>query len=268
MNSVRITVGMGSCGIASGADAIYDRLVKEKKLIGLDNIEIVKVGCIGICRYEPIVEIYKEDRRVTYINVKEDNILDIIEKSVVGDSIIKELAIDNNEGSILFDPFYKQQKRIVLSNCGNIDPEEIAEYESNDGYKSLRKVLTSMSREEVLYEVKSSGLRGRGGAGFPTGTKWEFAYKSENDQKYVCCNADEGDPGAFMDRAILEGDPHSVIEAMAIAGYTIGSNQGYIYVREEYPLAVERLKIAINQAREKGYIGKNKMGSNFSFDLE
>lgn len=266
MDNVRITVGMGSCGIASGAKKIYDKIFELIK--DIPNVELVKVGCIGICRYEPIVEIYKEEKRITYINVKEENVSEIIEKIVIGNSIIKELAINNEDGSILNDPFFKKQKRIVLNNCGNINPENIEEYESSWGYQALRKVLTAMSKEEVIEEIKSSGLRGRGGAGFPTGTKWEFAFKSINDQKYVCCNADEGDPGAFMDRAILEGDPHSVIEAMIIAGYTIGANQGYIYVREEYPLAVDRLKIAIEAAKEKGYLGNNIMESNFSFNLE
>jgi NADP-reducing hydrogenase subunit HndC len=264
MNNVRITVGMGSCGIASGAKNIYDSINSEIKRLGSNNVEVVKTGCIGICKYEPIVEIYKNGKRVTYINVKSENIPSIIDSSVVNDSIVKEYAIDNESNSIISDSFYSKQTRIVLSNCGTINPESINEY---GNYDALRKVLTSMTREQVIEEIKTSGLRGRGGAGFVTGTKWELAYKSNSDIKYVCCNADEGDPGAFMDRAVLEGDPHSVIEAMAIAAYAIGANQGYIYVRAEYPLAVERLKIAIKQAREKGFLGNNIMNTSFSFDL-
>lgn len=266
MGSVRITVGMGSCGIASGAGSIYDCISKEIR--NIKNVELVKTGCIGMCKYEPIVEIYKDDHRITYINVKKEDIPKIIEKTVVGNYIIKECAIKTPNYNITSDNFYSRQTRIVLHNCGVLDPENIDEYIKNGGYEALKKVLTSLTREGVIEEIKASGLRGRGGAGFKTGTKWEMAYKSISDMKYVCCNADEGDPGAFMDRAILEGDPHSVIEAMVIAAYAVGGKEGYIYVRAEYPLAVERLKIAIKQAKEKNFLGKNIMGSDFSFNLQ
>lgn len=268
MSGIRITVGMGSCGIASGAGTIYDLLKKQIKKKGLKKVEVVKTGCIGICRYEPLVEVYKDDKRITYINVKPEDVTKIIQYSVINDDIFTEGVIKNDTNNILSDDFYRKQTRIVLNNCGMIDPENINEYIEQGGYQALKKVLTSMTGEQVIDMIKTSGLRGRGGAGFKTGIKWELAYKSVSDIKYVCCNADEGDPGAFMDRAILEGDPHSVIEAMIIAGYTIGANKGYIYVRAEYPLAVERLKIAIKQAKEKGFLGRNIMNTNFSFDLQ
>lgn len=268
MSGIRITVGMGSCGIASGAGTIYDLLKKQIKKKGLKKVEVVKTGCIGICRYEPLVEVYKDDKRITYINVKPEDVTKIIQYSVINDDIFTEGVIKNDTNNILSDDFYRKQTRIVLNNCGMIDPENINEYIEQGGYQALKKVLTSMTGEQVIDMIKTSGLRGRGGAGFKTGIKWELAYKSVSDIKYVCCNADEGDPGAFMDRAILEGDPHSVIEAMIIAGYTIGTNKGYIYVRAEYPLAVERLKIAIKQAKEKGFLGRNIMNTNFSFDLQ
>jgi NADP-reducing hydrogenase subunit HndC len=264
---MRITVGMGSCGIASGAGVIYDNIISEVRRRKIKNIEVVKVGCIGICKYEPIVEIYNDDKRTTYINVKKEDISKLIEDGI-NNTVTKELVINTLNNNITEDNFYNKQTRIVLDNCGLIDPENINEYINRKGYEALRKVLTSMNGNEVIEEIKKSGLRGRGGAGFRTGIKWEMAYQSINDMKYVCCNADEGDPGAFMDRAILEGDPHSVIEAMIIAAYTIGAKEGYIYVRAEYPLAVERLKMAIKQAKEKNFLGKNIMGTDFSFDLD
>ena len=265
--NIRISVGMGSCGIASGAQIIYDNLEKEIKKQKLKNINLVKTGCIGICKYEPMVEVYKDGNRTTYVNVKVEDIKEIIEKNIINNEIAS-CAIKAINNSILKDNFYSKQKRIVLHNCGTLDPTNIEEYMKNDGYEALKKVLTSMTKEGILEEVKNSKLRGRGGAGFRTGLKWEMAYKSISDIKYVCCNADEGDPGAFMDRAILEGDPHAVIEAMIIAAYTIGSNQGYIYVRAEYPLAVERLKIAIKQANDKHFLGNNILGTEFNFNLE
>lgn len=264
MDSVRITVGMGSCGIAANADKIFNCLKEEIKNKELNNINLVKVGCIGICKYEPIVEIFKNNNRITYINVKEEDVEKII-NSIINDTVLNELLINNEITNILSDEFLKKQTRIVLSECGSINPEDIEEYGE---YKALNKVLNSYSREKVIEEVKSSGLRGRGGAGFKTGLKWELAYNSISNKKYVCCNADEGDPGAFMDRAILEGNPHSIIEAMAIAAYAIGADEGYIYVRAEYPLAVERLKIAIRGSNNKNYLGKNIMNTGFNFDLK
>ncbi len=268
MSSVRVTVGMGSCGIASGAAIIYDTLKKQLKKKSLKKVEVVKTGCIGICRYEPIVEVYKNNKRITYINVKKEDVTKIINNTILNDELVDECVIKNTTNNVLGDEFYRRQTRIVLNNCGIIDPENIEEYIDKGGYHALNKVLTSMTQEAVLEEIKTAGLRGRGGAGFKTGIKWELAYKSESMTKYVCCNADEGDPGAFMDRAILEGDPHSIIEAMIIAGHTIGAHQGYIYVRAEYPLAVERLKLAIKQAKGKGYLGNNIMNSDFSFNLQ
>ena len=266
MKKTRISVGMGSCGIASGAEPVYDKL----KLISKKHskkIEIVKTGCLGICKYEPIVEVFQDNRRITYVNVKENDIDNII-KHTINNTIFEKCAIKTINHDITEDNFYKKQTRIVLENCGLIDPENINEYVLKSGYKALEKVLNSMSKEDVISEIKNSCLRGRGGAGFYTGIKWELAYKETSEIKYVCCNADEGDPGAFMDRAILEGDPHSVIEAMIISAYTIGASEGYIYVRAEYPLAVERLKIAIKQAKKKKFLGKNIMKTNFSFDLK
>ena len=262
MSDIRITVGMGSCGIASGANVIYNLL--EEGLKEFNNIKLSKVGCIGICKYEPIVEVFKDDKRTTYINVKKEDIARIID-SINKKIILEDITVKTDGNNILNDKFYSNQTRIVLGECGNINPENINEYGE---YEALNKVLSEYSREKIIEEVKLSKLRGRGGAGFKTGLKWEFAYNSKSDKKYVCCNADEGDPGAFMDRAILEGNPHSVIEAMAIAAYAIGADEGYIYVRAEYPLAVERLKIAIKQAKDKGYLGNNIMGKNFNFDLK
>jgi NADH:ubiquinone oxidoreductase subunit F (NADH-binding)/(2Fe-2S) ferredoxin len=265
-NKIRISVGMGTCGISSGANIIYETLKNEIENNHLD-VEVFKTGCIGICKYEPIVEIYKDGKRVTYINVTVEKLKNIIEKHLINNIIVKEYLINDNILSVLEDKFIKMQTRIALRNCGNIDPENIEDYIKNDGYYALCKVL-SIPREKIIEEIKKSGLRGRGGAGFPTGLKWELTYKENSDIKYVICNADEGDPGAFMDRALLEGDPHSVIEAMMVAAYAIGATEGYIYVRAEYPIAIERLNIAIKQAKEKGLIGKNIFDTNFSFNLD
>lgn len=257
MSKIRITVGMATCGIASGAKPIYDELKREVKKNELNNIEVVSVGCIGVCRLEPLVEVYKDNKRFTYFNVKKEDVK----------NIISDLGKDIKHSSILEDSFYNRQTRIVLKNCGVIDPENIDEYINVSGYKALNKVL-KMNKLDVIKIIKDSKLRGRGGGGFSTGTKWEFAYNSVGNKKYVCCNADEGDPGAFMDRSILEGNPHSIIEAMIIAGYAIGSDEGYIYVRAEYPVAVKRLKIAIKEAKKKGFLGENILGTNFSFNLD
>ncbi len=261
-NKDKIVVGLGTCGISSGADKIYDEL-KSK----VNNMDILPVGCIGVCKYEPIVEIYKDDVRTTYVNVTLEKLDKIISSHINNNIVVKEYLIDENTSNILDYPFLKKQTRIALRNCGNINPEDINDYINHGGYSALKQVLT-MNKDEVINILKESKLRGRGGAGFSAGLKWEFAKKEESDKKYVCCNADEGDPGAFMDRSLLEGDPHSVIEAMIIAAYTIGSNEGYIYVRAEYPVAVNRLNIAIKQARELNLLGNNILGTNFSFDLD
>ncbi|HHU62637.1 MAG TPA: NADH-quinone oxidoreductase subunit NuoF [Clostridiales bacterium] len=258
---------------ASGSDDLieeFDRLIEEKKL--QREVKVVRTGCFGLCELGPVVIVYPEG--AFYSRVNKEDVQEIVEEHLIKGRIVKRLlyhdsiAKDDTIKSLSDVGFYKKQKRITLRNCGVIDPENIDEYIAFDGYKALAKVLTEMSREEVIQTIKLSGLRGRGGGGFPTGLKWEFTYRAKGDKKYVCCNADEGDPGAFMDRSILEGDPHSVLEAMAIAGYAVGSDQGYIYVRAEYPIAVRRLNIAIEQAREYGLLGNNIFGSGFNFDIE
>lgn len=264
---IRISVGLGTCGISAGAEKVYDFLREEIKNRNLD-VEVFKTGCIGICKYEPIVEVYKNGKRITYINMDVEKVVKVIDEHIINDKIVSDYLINENTINILEDPFIIRQTRIALRNCGSINPEDINDYIKKNGYYAFYKVLTEMPKEKVIEEVKSSGLRGRGGAGFSTGLKWELASKEISDYKYVCCNADEGDPGAFMDRAVLEGDPHSVIEAMLIAAYAIGAQEGYIYVRAEYPVAVNRLRIAIKQAKELGLIGNNIFGTDFSFDLD
>ena len=245
----------------------FRRILKEKHI---DNVRVIKTGCFGLCAKGPIVIIRPED--TFYAMVTPEDCEEIIETHIVKGERVERLLCKDIDGTVVNSldelNFYKKQKRIALKNCGVVNPEEIDEYIAFDGYKALEKVLKEMTPDEVIDVVKESGLRGRGGAGFPTGKKWELTKASEGDQKYVVCNADEGDPGAFMDRSILEGDPHSVLEAMEIAGYSIGANKGYIYVRAEYPIAVQRLKIAIDQARDYGLLGENILGTDFSFDIE
>ncbi|AGC67941.1 NADH-quinone oxidoreductase subunit F 2 [Thermoclostridium stercorarium subsp. stercorarium DSM 8532] len=251
---------------------IIDLMNKLLREYNIDNeVKVVHTGCFGLCERGPIVVVYPEG--ATYSRVTLDDVKEIVEEHLVKGRIVKRLLLGDKEAEDVSKAledigFFKHQVRVALRNCGIINPENIEEYIARDGYRALGKVLTEMTPEEVIETVKKSGLRGRGGAGFPTGLKWEFAAKAKGDQKFVCCNADEGDPGAFMDRSILEGDPHSVLEAMAIAGYAIGANQGYIYVRAEYPIAVKRLRIAIDQAREYGLLGKNIFGTDFSFDID
>ncbi len=235
------------------------------------EIKLVTTGCFGLCAEGPIVMVYPEG--AMYTMVRPEDVSEIVIEHLLKGRLVKRLLAGadketETEKSLDGTDFFKKQLRVALRNCGVINPENIDEYIAYDGYKALSTVLTEMTPEEVIGVVKKSGLRGRGGAGFPTGLKWEFAAKSKGEQKFICCNADEGDPGAFMDRSVLEGDPHSVLEAMAIAGYAVGSNQGYIYVRAEYPIAVKRLNIAIEQAKEYGLLGKNIFGTDFSFDLE
>ncbi len=265
-----IVVGLGTCGIAAGGQEVYDALVAELKKRGLDA-DLVSVGCIGMCEQEVLVDVVlKGAPRVTYARVTPDMVARIIDEHVGRGKPIQEWVA----GTITdeFDPyrdvpFYQKQKRIVLRNCGIIDPERIEEYIERDGYRGLAKVLSTMKPAEVIDEVKKSGLRGRGGAGFLTGQKWEFAAKAVGDKKYMICNADEGDPGAFMDRSVLEGDPHAVIEGMIIGAYAVGADEGYIYCRAEYPLAIKRLNLAIAQATERGLLGRNILGSGFNFEL-
>jgi NADP-reducing hydrogenase subunit HndC len=269
----KILIGMATCGIAAGANPVmseFKKIAQEKKL---DNVNIQLTGCIGICRLEPLVEVYdSKGNRFTYIHMDSKKAAEVMQSHIIeGKPCTDYLICDEPNGcikNVLETRSFKKQIRIALRNCGNINPEHIDEYILNDGYSALGKVLTEMKPQDVIQLLLDSGLRGRGGAGFPTGLKWKFAAAAQNDQKYVCCNADEGDPGAFMDRSVLEGDPHSVLEAMAIAGYAIGSNQGYIYVRAEYPIAVKRLNIAIKQAKEYGLLGNNIFGTGFNFDIE
>ena len=245
----------------------FRRILKEKNIT---NVRVIKTGCFGLCAKGPIVIIRPED--TFYAMVTPEDCEEIIDTHIVKGERVERLLCKDIDGTVVNSldelNFYKKQKRIALKNCGVVNPEEIDEYIAFDGYKALEKVLKEMTQDEVIDVIKESGLRGRGGAGFPTGKKWELTKASEGEQKYVVCNADEGDPGAFMDRSILEGDPHSVLEAMAIAGYAIGANKGYIYVRAEYPIAVQRLKIAIEQARDYGLLGENIFDTDFSFDIE
>ena len=245
----------------------FRRILKEKNIT---NVRVIKTGCFGLCAKGPIVIIRPED--TFYALVTPEDCEEIIDTHIVKGEKVERLLCKDIDGTVVNSldelNFYKKQKRIALKNCGVVNPEEIDEYIAFDGYKALEKVLKEMTQDEVINVIKDSGLRGRGGAGFPTGKKWELTKASEGDQKYVVCNADEGDPGAFMDRSILEGDPHSVLEAMEIAGYAIGANKGYIYVRAEYPIAVQRLQIAIDQAREYGILGENIFDTDFSFDIE
>ena len=268
-----ILVCGGTGCTSSGSPKLYERFAKLLAEKGLDKeVKLVKTGCFGLCAAGPVVIVYPEG--AFYSGIKVEDVDEIVEEHLVKGRIVTKLLYkgSTHEGTTEIKPldeigFYEKQKRVALRNCGVIDPENIDEYIAFDGYKALAKVLTEMTREEVVDCISKSGLRGRGGAGFPTGTKWKFAMGSTG-KKYVCCNADEGDPGAFMDRSVLEGDPHAVLEAMAIAGYAIGSDQGYIYVRAEYPIAVKRLEIAISQAREYGLLGKNIFGTDFSFDID
>ena len=245
----------------------FNRTIKDKII---ENVRVIMTGCFGLCAKGPIVIIRPED--VFYSMVTPEDCEEIVEKHIMNGEIVERLLckdIDNTVVKKLDElNFYKKQKRIALKNCGVINPEDIDEYIAFDGYKALKKVLFEMTPDEVIEEVSKSGLRGRGGAGFPTGKKWSFTRMAQGDQKYVVCNADEGDPGAFMDRSILEGDPHGVLEAMMIAGYAVGANKGYIYVRAEYPIAVQRFQLAIDEARDYGILGNNIWGSGFDFDME
>ena len=257
---------------SSGSQKIIETLETEIKANGLETeVQVVKTGCFGLCALGPIMIVYPEG--TFYSMVKAEDIPEIVSEHLLKGRIVSRLVYDETVAdtgikSLNETDFYKKQMRIALRNCGVINPEAIDEYIGCDGYEALGKVLTSMTPDEVIETILDSGLRGRGGGGFPTGLKWKLAKGNDADQKYVCCNADEGDPGAFMDRSILEGDPHVVLEAMAIAGYAIGATQGYIYIRAEYPIAVERLNVAIKQAREYGLLGKNIFGTDFSFDIE
>ncbi len=269
----QVLVCGGTGCTSSHSGEVIAQLEKSLAAHGIKDVLVIKTGCFGLCALGPIMIVYPEG--AFYSQMTPEHVETIVEKHLLpGGDVVKELLYEGTvmpDGSILpfaETPFYKKQRRIALRNCGVIEAENIEEAIGAGDYQALAKVLTSMTPDDVLAELNTSGLCGRGGAGFPTGRKWAFAKASQSDVKYVCCNADEGDPGAFMDRSILEGDPHCVLEAMAIAGYTIGSNQGYIYVRAEYPIAVQRLTIAIKQAREYGLLGKNIFGTGFDFDVD
>lgn len=260
--------GCTSSGSMNIEQAFHQELEKHHLA---NEVKIVRTGCFGLCEAGPIVIVYPEG--TFYSHIKVEDVARIAEEhllkgEIVSDLLFKESVVDGEILPLNEVEFYKKQQRVTLKLCGVINPEDIVEYIAFDGYEALGKVLTGMTQEKVIDIVKKSGLRGRGGGGFSTGSKWEFTYKASAPQKFVACNADEGDPGAFMDRSVLEGNPHSVIEAMAIAAYAVGANQGYVYVRAEYPIAVHRLQIAIDQAKEHGFLGKSIFGTDFDFDLE
>ena len=265
-----ILVCHGTGCTSSKSDQIIKKLRELIEEKNIENVKVIQTGCFGLCAKGPIIVIRPED--TFYSMVKIDDCEEIVNTHLIEGKIVERLLCKDVDGTLVkrLDDlsFYKKQERIALKNCGKIDPENIDEYIAFDGYAALEKVLFSMTQDEVIDEITKSGLRGRGGAGFLTGKKWEFTKLAEGDQKYVVCNADEGDPGAFMDRSILEGDPHSVVEAMMIAGYAVGASKGYIYVRAEYPIAVQRFKTAIKQAREYGILGNNIWDTDFSFDLD
>lgn len=269
----QVLVCGGTGCTSSGSHKVIQALEKALKANELEKeILVVKTGCFGLCALGPIMIVYPEG--AFYSQTTPEGVARIVEEHLKNGNVVTDLLYQetvHEDGSIISlseTKFYKKQLRVALRNCGVIDPENVEEYIARDGYQALAKVVTSMEPDDVIGELNASGLRGRGGGGFPTGKKWAFAKASESEIKYVCCNADEGDPGAFMDRSILEGDPHSVIEAMAIAGYTIGASQGYVYIRAEYPIAVKRLQIAIDQARDYGLLGEDIFGSGFCFDIE
>ncbi|MEA3487170.1 MAG: NAD(P)H-dependent oxidoreductase subunit E, partial [Thermodesulfobacteriota bacterium] len=268
-----ITLCCGPTCMSRGAGRIKDALEKEILRRGLsERVRIALSGCLGISEQGPILIV--NPGFTIFGNVTENDIPEIVEEHIINKRVLSRLTI---KADYLFNRFYRifgdvnffgKQMRIALRNCGITNPDSLDDYLALRGYEALAKILTDMSRQDVVDEVKKSGLRGRGGAGFPAGIKWEFAAKEQNDTKYVICNADEGDPGAFMDRSAIEGDPHTILEGMAIGGYAIGANKGYVYIRAEYPLAIKRLEKAIVDAKKEGFLGENILGSNFSFDIE
>jgi len=263
----KVVVGLATCGIAAGGVEVMDEIARELKKRRLD-VELDETGCIGCCFAEVLVDFEKEGMpRVTYGDVRPEDVPALVESHLVNGKILKEKVLLIEGRKTTEADFLKKQTRIVLGNCGILDPEDIEDYMGIGGYEGLRKALSGMTPEQVRKEVLDSGLRGRGGAGFPTGAKWNFCARAEGEDKYIVCNADEGDPGAFMDRSVLEGDPHAVLEGMIIAGYAIGATHGYIYCRAEYPLAVKRLKMAIRDATGKGFLGSDILGSGYSLDI-
>ena len=268
MEAIKVTVGLGSCGIAAGAGKVFDKIAALKKAEKLD-FELKKTSCVGMCYREPLVEITDKSGTYLYGEIDEDKAVELIDKHINQQSPIKDYVVHTDLFETIDNTFTDDQVKITLRNCGYMDPESIEEYEERNGYRAIKKIAGSgLSRLDIIQTVLDSGLRGRGGGGFPTGLKWKFANNNKADEKYIICNADEGDPGAFMDRSVLEGDPHSVIEGMIIGAYAIEATGGIIYCRAEYPLAIKRLEIAIVQARQKGYLGKNILGiQGFNFDV-
>jgi NADH:ubiquinone oxidoreductase subunit F (NADH-binding) len=268
-NEITVNVCLGTGGIAAGADMVMEAFRQEFESAGVKNAKVQehcklhKVGCRGFCARDVLVDVSKGDNTWTYQYIQPDMVKKIVKDHVVGDTPITEWLVGDD-----YHTFHDNQKKVVLADLGKIDPESIEEYLGVDGYKAAEKALTQMSPAEVIETMKKSGLRGRGGAGFPTGLKWSFCAANQADERYIICNADEGDPGAFMDRSVIEGNPHAVLEGMIIGAYAIGATHGYVYIRAEYPLAVNRLYIALNHAREKGFLGKNLFGTSFSFDIK
>ena len=276
-DGTRVVVGCATCGIAAGARPVLAALRDELDHLGLHDVQLDEVGCIGMCQYEPIVEVYAPDQeKITYVQMNAEKAARVAHSHLANGRVVAEYTIgaatgEAQPGEVLpleATAFYKKQRRVALRNCGVIGPESIEDYIAKDGYRALAKALTGMKPEDVIQTMKDSGLRGRGGGGFPTGLKWSFTAANAADQKYVVCNADEGDPGAFMDRSVLEGDPHCIIEGMVLCGYATGATMGYVYVRAEYPLAVQRLEKAIADARALGLLGKDIFGSGFDFDID
>ena len=261
----------GTACVSGGGDSVVEMFKKELEAAGLaEKVQVVVTGCLGFCEQGPLVKILPQG--TFYVQVKAEDVKEIVAEHLIKGRVVSRLCYDPDQAKKLVAdaniPFYQKQYRVVLRNCGVIDPEKIDDYIARDGYKALETVLFEMTPEQVVDEMLKSGLRGRGGAGFPTGMKWKFAMQQPKGQKYMVCNADEGDPGAYMDRSTLEGDPHSILEAMTIAGFAIGASKGYIYIRAEYPLAIQRLEIAIKQARDLGLLGEKILGSDFDFDIE
>ena len=268
MTRTSVTVGLGSCGIAAGAGKTYEKIRALKETEKMD-FDLKKTSCIGMCYREPLVEITDDTGTYIYGDVNEERAIEVIEKHVNQHDPIREFIVYTDLFNAPENDFIQSQVKIVLRNCGYMDPESIQDYETREGYKAIKKIANEkISPAEVIQTILDSGLRGRGGGGFPTGMKWKFANANKSDEKYIICNADEGDPGAFMDRSVLEGDPHSVLEGMIIAAYSVEATGGVIYCRAEYPLAIKRLNIALKQAREKGYLGQNILGiEGFNFDV-
>ncbi|HNQ67771.1 MAG TPA: NADH-quinone oxidoreductase subunit NuoF [Bacteroidales bacterium] len=268
MSKTQVIVGLGSCGIAAGASKVYNKLQAIKDMGNVDFI-LKKTSCIGMCYKEPLVEIIDENGSFLYGNINEDKAAELIQEHILNKNPLQNYVVKSELFKTGEEDFFESQVKIVLRNCGYIEPEDINEYIARTGYEALKKIAkNNISREDIIKTVKDSGLRGRGGGGFSTGMKWQFAYNYQSEEKFIICNADEGDPGAFMDRSVLEGDPHSVIEGMIIGAYAIGANQGVIYCRAEYPLAIKRLNIALAQARERGFLGNNICGiTGFNLDI-